>query len=281
MIVTKEQCLASARKFQTRTAWMNDPHEGRWLQHARARGWYEDCCAHMTSPYIRHTLEACQRSALGFKTRRQWQIHPIEGRYYQAALRYGWLNQCCAHMNRSYAVAESFSVYALFFENRRAYVGVTRDVPRRWHLHRKRFGTWIRAIVLARGLRPEPAAQAEEAWIQRLGRHHSLLNKMRGGSTGPGPRFTQNQCIDRARSFTSRVAWKRQDNSAYQTARRYGWLEQCCAHMRRPHCKYALEDCRAAARRYPSKSAWWRSIDGHLYQVARVHGWLGQCPVGS
>jgi len=52
---TKENCLESAKKYETRSAWMKaDPNA---YAAAHKKGWIDDCCAHMKSFYVKWTRE--------------------------------------------------------------------------------------------------------------------------------------------------------------------------------------------------------------------------------
>ena len=48
-------------------------------------------------------------------------------------------------------------------------------------------------------------------------------------------KWTLDACIDSAAPFPTKTAWLSSCRSAYNAARKNGWLDQCCAHMARGH----------------------------------------------
>lgn len=94
---TRERCLASAKKFSSRTKWQQT--ESGSYHAARKHGWIDECTAHMKPdqrPNGYWTLERCKESALKFKSRKEW--YRRETVSYGKAQRKGWLDECCTHM---------------------------------------------------------------------------------------------------------------------------------------------------------------------------------------
>ena len=53
--------------------------------------------------------------------------------------------------------------------------------------------------------------------------------------TKPNGYWTLARCAEDALRFSYRTAWAKGSSSAYQTALRNGWLNECCGHMVRKH----------------------------------------------
>jgi hypothetical protein len=94
---TKARCLASARKFRTRTAWKTG--DSAAFQAARKKGWHRACTAHMTRENAepsKYTEAVLKKAARRFGSRVAWQKG--DRATYKAARRRGLLDRCCAHM---------------------------------------------------------------------------------------------------------------------------------------------------------------------------------------
>jgi hypothetical protein len=96
---TLELCKASAKPHPNVKAWRKA--EGSAYQAAVKNGWLPECCAQMTElkkPAGYWTLERCKASASPHPNPQAWEKAEVSA--YKAALRNGWLPECCAHMNQ-------------------------------------------------------------------------------------------------------------------------------------------------------------------------------------
>ena len=94
---TLNTCKADALRFDGRMEWNKKSKSAYTI--ASKNGWLDDCCAHMTTVRKLNNywnLENCKADALRFNTKTEWQ-NISSG--YQAALKMGWLDECCAHMS--------------------------------------------------------------------------------------------------------------------------------------------------------------------------------------
>lgn len=95
-------CVESASGFATRSLWYkNEP--GAYLA-AKKLGIFDACCSHMfdTSDLVtKHTLLSCKQSAQSFNSLKAWRDEDYNT--YKAALRKGWLEKCCVHMEQKHA----------------------------------------------------------------------------------------------------------------------------------------------------------------------------------
>jgi len=96
---TLESCIAGAARHNTLAEWYARDYQE--CDAARRNGWYQQCTGHMVSGYdkgpLKWDLEACMVSASKYKTRSEWQKSEECGAY-GSAIKYGWLEECCAHM---------------------------------------------------------------------------------------------------------------------------------------------------------------------------------------
>jgi len=96
---TVEKCLIEAQKYSERKEW-RAANRSSWSA-AKRLGYYEICTSHMYTRKIKPrgywTLKLCKEDALNFKSRFEWKKKSSGA--YQFALKNGWLNECCQHMN--------------------------------------------------------------------------------------------------------------------------------------------------------------------------------------
>lgn len=85
--------------------------------------------------------------------------------------------------------------------------------------------------------------------------------------------ITLEECKTSAALYESRRNWANSDQRLYQHARKNGWLDTCCAHMKTGHKVYTLEHCIASAKKYNS-AAEWRIGDYGTYRKAAKEGWI-------
>ena len=115
---TLERCKESAAMYSARSEWAKN--EGSASNAARANGWMDECCAHMTrrqKPTGYWTLERCKESAAKFVTRAEWAKEV--GTAYSKAKKFGWVGECCAHMPKPHRWdLESAKASALKFSSR-------------------------------------------------------------------------------------------------------------------------------------------------------------------
>ncbi len=144
----------------------------------------------------------CIASACLHNNRKAWR--ESEPRAYAAAQRNGWLDECCAHMDRLVKPAgywtkerciESAQPYATIIE-------------------------WQKAGGGAYG------AAAKNDWLEECCAHMKRHRKPRGY-------WTKERCIESAKPHAHRLQWAEAERGAYLVATEKGWLDECCAHMAR------------------------------------------------
>lgn len=86
-------------------------------------------------------------------------------------------------------------------------------------------------------------------------------------------------CKADALHFTFCSEWQRNSRQACMAAYRYGWIEECTAHMtktRKPRGYWTLQRCIAEAKTFRTKQSW-RLGSSSSYVTAKNRGWLNMC----
>jgi hypothetical protein len=246
---TLERCKESASRFKTRAEWQKG--NGAAYNAARKKGWQDECCAHMEytqKPSGYWTLERCKKSALRFKTKIDWK--EVEISAYDAAYRRGWLEECCAHME---SICKPNGYWTL-------------ELCKESALRFKTKGEWRKGETAAH------SAAYVNGWLDECCAHMESIYK-------PSGYWTLERCKESASRFKARAEWRKGDVSAYSTAHRSGWLDECCAHMeyaQKPNGYWTLERCKESALAFSARTEWYRGA-GSAYGAAKRNGWLDEC----
>jgi hypothetical protein len=92
---TFENCLESAKKYNTISEWSSDYEYA--YKCALMNNWLEKCTEHMINLPSSWTKEKCLESALKYKSIKDWDKN--EPNAVSASRRNGWQNECTVHMN--------------------------------------------------------------------------------------------------------------------------------------------------------------------------------------
>jgi hypothetical protein len=144
----------------------------------------------------------CQSDALNYKTRNEWSLK--SGKMYRTALYYGWLDDCCKHMK---AVRDV----------------ITFDMCLEDAKHYKTRNEW------QRNSKSKYSAARSHGWLEACCAHMEVSDWFK--SRQQAQERTFEFCKQDALKHTSRSEWKRKSLATYETARRNGWLEECCKHI--------------------------------------------------
>jgi hypothetical protein len=87
--------------------------------------------------------------------------------------------------------------------------------------------------------------------------------------------WSRDACIEDAKMFKSRMEWKRNSGVAYKFACDHNFLNEACAHMRRP-LKWTKDKCMADAASCTSRSQWYNKSQS-AYESALRQGFLKEC----
>ena len=283
---TFEACLKNASRYSSRTAWMNE--SGSAYSKALAMGWVERCSAHM--------------ERLGNNFYRQLYVYEHPDKSVYVGLSYNPKKRHLQHMRKNKTLIEKQvaggQVFRIFSEFLPKDVAAIREGELIEEYRRS--GWTILNMVKAGGLggatlmwtleackedalkyysKNEWAKKSSGAWnaVLRHGWIAECCGHMEPKKHLNG-HWNLESCQADALTFQTKGEWKELSASAYGIAWSNGWLEQCCAHMaevRAPKGSRTLQDCRADALKYASKTEWQEDSSG-VYKVAYRNGWVDQ-----
>ena len=106
---------------------------------------------------------------------------------------------------------------------------------------------------------------------------------MSKAKTGRPLYWNLERCREDALRFDSRDQWGKSSGGAYSSAKKHGWLDDCCSHMitkgeavTRKKLQWTLGKCLTDAKRFTGRREW--SIKSSAaYGSAKRNGWLDQC----
>jgi hypothetical protein len=95
----------------------------------------------------------------------------------------------------------------------------------------------------------------------------------------PNGYWTLERCKEDALKYNTRTEWQYQKGSSYNSARRNGWVDECCKHMEmliRPDGYWTLEACIEEALKYNTISKWQKNGKSS-YIISHKNGWMKEC----
>jgi len=195
------------------------------------------------------TLERCMEDAAQYSGRRKWKV--ANQTAYHAALKNGWLDRCCAHMNTPAKKPAGYWTLERLMEDAANYT---------------QRSEWKKANSSAY------STALRNGWLDRCCAHMIATSK-------PDGHWTLERLMEDAALYPTRSDWKFGSYGAYQAALRKGFMDQCCAHMtsrHKPHGYWTLETCIEDAAKYSTRSEW-DCKSRFAYKKAMYNGWLDQC----
>jgi hypothetical protein len=285
---SEEELFKEASKYRYRVDFQRHS-KGAYLSALR-KGVLNDVCAHMERQLAERgywNLANCEIEALKYSARGEFMKG--SGSAYNAGLRNGWLDNICKHMIQE-ADGYHYMVYGIL--NRRlnkAYAGVTKQqFSKRMQMHKKGGSTRASEIVQLEDtelvkftdycLLSSDLKDAEKEWTDYLTEEgFEVLNDERlFGRTGVSRRiYTDDQILEEAQKYTSRVEFKLGSPRHYDAACSQRILDKVCVHMRSIRAKnyWNKERCMEAAATCASKDEFAKSQAG-AYSAARANEWL-------
>jgi hypothetical protein len=254
----KENCIESAQQFNSRTDWAGG--EGSAYNSAYRNGWLDECCGHMNvSTRSRrghwNIKENCIESAQQFNSKTDWLQKVYTA--YNSALKHGWLDECCAHMINTkkpsgyWMVKENCIESAQQFNSRTDWAG---------------------------GEGSAYTSALKHGWLDECCAH--MINTRNPVSRGHWN--IKENCIESAKLFNYRSAWQKGAQSAYNSAYRNGWLDECCGHMNVNNTRrcsgywMVKENCIESAKLFNYRTAWQKGAQS-AYNSAIQNGWMDEC----
>ena len=88
--------------------------------------------------------------------------------------------------------------------------------------------------------------------------------------------WTKEKCIESALKYQRRIDWMKNDNNAYNAARKNGWLNDCTTHMLEIRILWTKEKCIEDAKKFTRIVDWGKNSYGAVH-AARKNGWFDEC----
>ncbi len=224
---------------------------------ARKKGWLDQACGHMdylVSPSGYWTKERVNDEALKYQTRSEFSKGARAA--YQKAFKQGWLDEVCEHMERlvkpvgywtreriekeakKYSTRGEFAKANPSAYNRARNNGWLDDVCGHMGRLRKPPGYWTREKVLETAAQCSSLKEFRElhSAAQDAAHRLGLLSELRSvvkGDKRPNGWWTFERVAEEAAKYGTRKEFERSAPGACSAARKHGWMDTVCAHMRR------------------------------------------------
>jgi hypothetical protein len=241
---------------------------------AMRRGWIDKILSH-TKP-VQKTWDRASVLKLALKYKSRSLFRKENGSAAQYAERNGFYEEACNHMETQGNLFLRM-VYAYEFEDKSVYVGLTyKESKRKYeHLYEKRGPvskhiSKTNLIPIYKKLNDyvsnTKAVKLEQYYIKKYKKEGwLLLNTNKGGALGGNKmKWTKNECIRVAKMFDSKKQFLSapEYSGAVQSARRHGWIEEICSHMKDGNVRWSKEKCIKEAQKHKSRTSFMRNSKG-------------------
>lgn len=239
---TKEECTIVCNKYDKYSEFYK---KERYIYgYIFKMGWLNDLTNHMirikNKPTHWNKFD-CINESLKYVTIKEWIIGSRSS--YRAAHVNNWFKECSSHMVKL-GSRQLRLIYSFEFNDNSVYVGLTHspEIRKKWHLfnekspiykHIKKTKEFPKFKILTDYLDKNIASIKEgDILNQYISSGWTTLNKNKtGGLGGNHLIWDEDNCINEAKKYKTRREFSIKNNSAYGSARRNGWLNDCCSHM--------------------------------------------------
>lgn len=198
---TLKKCKEDAYNFKTRTEWANKKNSG--YGKAKAMGWIDICSKHMVSgrKLIKWTFENCLNDAKNYKSKTQWENNSSGAVLRARAM--GWYNECCKHMIRPSNIT--------------------------WTLYK------CKKDALKYSSKTEWLKNSSGGYYSayKYGYVNECCKHMIIKSNPYGFWNIKKNVINKAKKYSTKVEWQRDNCASYKSAKNNGWFEAATKHMKR------------------------------------------------
>ena len=245
---TKEEVFKKAREYQTRNEFLkgcSGAYEAAWRN-----GWLDemDCFKKRATHNKKWTKEEAFKEARNYETRSEFQKgNPTA---YNLARKHGWLDEMTWFVDGRVKkfTNKNDSVYKYYWEETNAiYIGRTlvSEQPRRHNAHStseedtvfryaKENGLAVPPMeIIEENITPIEGLEREDIWVKYYKeKGYNVLNKAKTG-VGSGSlgamnfgKWTKEAVFEKANEYNTRSEFAKGCSSAYDAARRNGWLKE-------------------------------------------------------
>ena len=279
---TRKKIILAAKKFIYRSDWKKD----KSYSAANNRGWVNDpeISGHLSNARLtrrKYSKKSIIRSAQKFKFKSEWK-KACDGEY-QAASKYGWLNEATKHMglmgSRYYRC-----LYTIKIKGKKLiYVGLTYNFDQRIkdHLKTQRFKKYKKTDLIvekvSQYIHKNKAAIKEGELIKKYSKKgYQLLNKKEAGGLGSTERvWTKPKVLKEALKFNKRIDFKNKSKGAYGASIKGNYYKEATKHMKVFwELKWTKKKVFKEAKKYKTRTEWARNSAS--YDCAQRNGWIDE-----
>ena len=249
-------------------------------------GWLNDFFENST---FRWTKEMAHQEALKYETKIEFKNGSPKA--YSAAHTHGWIDDITKHMVPVGNLYERM-VYVYEFPDNHVYIGLTLDKKRRHkdHTDISKVSSPVVKHTIETGL--DPIYREESVYITAqdaqnlerftIDRYRSegwvILNTNKAGGLGKSKRteLTIENIRDLSSTFPTRIAFKRAHKNEYQTAQKYGWLQDVLKDIPLQNTtKWTYEKTKEYSKQFNTRSEL-KSTNQSAYHSALKNKWLDE-----
>jgi predicted GIY-YIG superfamily endonuclease len=189
------------------------------------------------------TKDKCQEEALKYRSRSEFKNN-TSGSYY-SALKYNWLDEICAHMERPINIKwtkNKCQEEALKYKSRSEFKTKTGGI----------YNSALR-----------------NKWLDNICSHMVQIRNIKG-------HWNKERCQEEALKYKSRSEFKTKSGPAYYMTLNNDWLDDMCSHMkekRKPKGYWSKERCQEESLKYKSRSAF-NTNSKSAYLTSLKNKWL-------
>ena len=293
---TKEECEKEARKYSVKKDFFQNSKNA--YAAAVRHGWLKDFTwlDSVNRPVGYWTKDKCEAEAKKYHSKKEF----LKGNpaAHAAAAKRGWLDEFTWLLDKRIDIIKDKidSVYVYVFEETKtAYVGRTlirrqkkRDKEHIFNMVSDNVARYALKqhvpvppmTILESGLTLEEGLEREDywrKWYEEQG--YTMLNKLATG-VGKGSlgaishgKWNKNTCYNEAQKYNSAHEFEEGNGSAYDAARRNGWIKDYSWFVKHWSPKWNRETCLLEAKKYTTRTAFQKG-NGSAYSRALREGWI-------
>ena len=198
--LTLERCLQMARKYKTMDEFQSK--ESLVYKECEERGWTEEVSAvYKIQPSKSwETKEACHQEALRYDEKGKFRRECPEA--YISAVHHRWIDEICSHMKKS----ERYRWHS-FDECHQEALKFNSQIDFRTY-------SWSVYLIALR-----------YGWLDEICKH------MKSTTRGSTRWEDKENCMNEAKSYSTRDEFMTMNKTAYLASLKHGWLDEICEHM--------------------------------------------------
>jgi very-short-patch-repair endonuclease len=257
----KEDVLAEAKKYPDRKIFFLKSQS--CYNAAKSKGWFEDACAHMPKnkcvgkkpPRFKWDKEAVKKEALTYFNKKELRVKSAGA--YDAAIKNGWIDEVCSHMEVKIRRFSDQQLIDLFKECKTKKEALTKDQSAYVSVNRRglqnlAFAHMPKRITLSGNKSPSYKWKDEDLLIKAL-KYKTRIEFMEADRASYDVIYKRNledkaflhmpessvkpwkieEIKEEALKYTDRAFFQKHNSAAYNAARRRGILDEVCSHMKR------------------------------------------------